>query len=117
MEIKADFLILGSGIAGLSYALKVCKHGSVAIVTKKEKVESSTNYAQGGIASVLGLDDSFDLHIEDTLTVGEGLSHPEVVESVVTDGPARISELVAWGVNFSKSRSAQEDVYDLGREG
>ena len=81
MEIKTDFLILGSGIAGLSYALKVCSYGSVAIVTKKEKVESSTNYAQGGIASVLGLDDSFDFHIADTLTVGEGLSHPDVVES------------------------------------
>jgi L-aspartate oxidase len=117
MEIKTDFLILGSGIAGLSYALKVCRYGSVAIVTKKEKVESSTNYAQGGIASVLGLDDSFDLHMADTLTVGEGLSHPDVVESVVKDGPERIGELVAWGVNFSRSRSEQEDVYDLGREG
>ena len=117
MEIKTDFLILGSGIAGLSYALKVCRHGSVAIVTKKKKVESSTNYAQGGIASVLGVDDSFDLHIADTLTVGEGLSRPEVVEGVVKEGPARIDDLVAWGVNFSKSKSNDRDVYDLGREG
>ncbi len=117
MEIKTDFLILGSGIAGLSFALKVCNFGSVAIVTKKEKIESSTNYAQGGIASVLGTDDSFDSHIADTLAVGDGLSHPEVVESVVKDGPSRIRELIEWGVNFSKNSSEKGDSYDLGREG
>lgn len=117
MEIKTDFLVLGSGIAGLSFALKVCKVGSVAIVTKKEKIESSTNYAQGGIAAVLGPDDSFDFHITDTLNVGDGLSHPDVVESVVRDGPSRINELVAWGVNFSKNSSEKETSYDLGREG
>ena len=117
MEIKTDFLVLGSGIAGLSFALKVCEYGSVAIVTKKEKIESSTNYAQGGIAAVLGPDDSFDSHITDTLTVGDGLSHPKVVESVVKDGPHRIDELVEWGVNFSKDGSGKEPSYDLGREG
>ena len=117
MEIKTDFLVLGSGIAGLSFALKVCKFGSVAIVTKKEKIESSTNYAQGGIAAVLGADDSFDLHIADTLAVGAGLSHPEVVENVVKDGPARIDELVEWGVNFSRNSSEKGAPYDLGREG
>jgi L-aspartate oxidase len=117
MQIKTEFLILGSGIAGLSFALKVCKYGSVAIVTKKEKLESSTNYAQGGIASVLGDDDSFDLHIADTLTVGDGLSHPKVVESVVMDGPARINELVELGVKFSKGRNKKGPFYDLGREG
>ena len=99
MQIKTDFLILGSGIAGLSFALKVCKYGAVAIVTKKEKLESGTNYAQGGIASVLGDDDSFDLHIADTLTVGDtpkALTHEpiklepfdtEVDTSVVDDTP------------------------------
>jgi len=117
MQIKTDFLILGSGIAGLSFALKVCKYGSVAIVTKKEKLESSTNYAQGGIASVLGDDDSFDLHIADTLTVGDGLSRPKVVESVVKDGPARINELVGLGVKFSKGKNKSGTLYDLGREG
>jgi L-aspartate oxidase len=117
MEIKTDFLVLGSGIAGLSFALKVCNFGSVAIVTKKEKIESSTNYAQGGIAAVLGTDDSFDLHIADTLAVGAGLSYPEVVESVVRDGPSRIDDLVAWGVNFSRNSSEKGTLYDLGREG
>ena len=117
MEIKTDFLILGSGIAGLSFALKVCKYGSVAIVTKKEKLESGTNYAQGGIASVLGDDDSFDLHIADTLTVGDGLSHHKVVESVVKDGPSRINELVELGVKFSKGKNKMGSSYDLGREG
>ena len=117
MEIKTDFLILGSGIAGLSFALKVCKYGSVAIVTKKEKLESGTNYAQGGIASVLGDDDSFDLHMADTLTVGDGLSHHKVVESVVKDGPSRINELVELGVKFSKGKNKMGSSYDLGREG
>ena len=117
MEIKTDFLVLGSGIAGLSFALKVCHFGSVAIVTKKEKIESSTNYAQGGIASVLGADDSFDSHIADTLAVGDGLSHLDVVENVVKDGPSRIRELIKWGVNFSKDSNGKENTYDLGREG
>ena len=117
MQIKTDFLILGSGIAGLSFALKVCKYGSVSIVTKKEKLESGTNYAQGGIASVLGDDDSFDLHIADTLTVGDGLSRPKVVESVIKDGPARINELVELGVKFSKGKNKNGPLYDLGREG
>ena len=117
MEIKTDFLVLGSGIAGLSFALKVCNFGSVAIVTKKEKIESSTNYAQGGIASVLGADDSFGSHIADTLVVGDGLSHLDVVESVVKEGPSRIRELIKWGVNFSKNSNSKENSYDLGREG
>lgn len=117
MNITTDFLVLGSGIAGLSFALKACEYGSVTIVTKKEKIESSTNCAQGGIATVLGSDDSFDLHIADTLTVGCGLSDPWVVESVVGDGPARIEELVKWGVNFSRNGRRSNSAYDLGREG
>ena len=102
MEIKTDFLILGSGIAGLSFALKVCNFGSVAIVTKKEKIESSTNYAQGGIASVVGTDDSFDSHIKDTLKTGCGLSNSETVKNVIQSAPKRIEELLELGVNFSK---------------
>lgn len=116
MDFRFDFLVIGSGIAGLSFALKVADSGSVAVVTKKDKIETSTNYAQGGIASVLGPDDSFQLHIQDTLNAGDGLCHPEVVEKVVLSGPDRIGELMALGVNFNTdpNRSSQ---YDLGREG
>ncbi|HJX30802.1 MAG TPA: FAD-binding protein, partial [Thermodesulfobacteriota bacterium] len=83
MEIKTDFLIIGSGIAGLSFALKVAPLGTVVIVTKKNKLESSTNYAQGGIAAVMSSDDSFEEHIKDTLIAGDGLCHQEVVKMVV----------------------------------
>lgn len=116
MDFKFDFLVIGSGIAGLSFALKVADTGSVAIVTKKDKLETSTNYAQGGIASVLGPDDSFQLHIQDTLNAGDGLCHQDVVEKVVVSGPERISELMSLGVDFNTDplRSSQ---YDLGREG
>lgn len=116
MDFKFDFLVIGSGIAGLSFALKVADSGSVAIVTKKDKLETSTNYAQGGIASVLGPDDSFQLHIQDTLNAGDGLCHPDVVEKVVLSGPDRIRELIELGVRFNMdaNRSAH---YDLGREG
>ena len=73
MEIRADYLVIGSGIAGLSFALKASEHGSVAVITKKEQAESNTNYAQGGIAAVFASDDSFDLHVGDTLEAGAGL--------------------------------------------
>ena len=84
-----DILVVGSGIAGLTFALKVAEQCKVAVVTKKEKVETSTNYAQGGIASVLSPDDSFDLHIQDTLSSGDGLCHSDVVEMVIKEGPQR----------------------------
>lgn len=113
MEIKTDFLIIGSGIAGLSYALKVSDLGKVAIITKKEDSESNTNYAQGGIAAVLSPADSFELHIQDTIKAGEGLSNPEVVRKVVEAGPKAIEELIQIGVKFTKSK----DGLDLGREG
>jgi L-aspartate oxidase len=116
MEIKTDFLILGSGIAGLSLAIKAAALGSVAIVTKKEKTESNTNYAQGGIAAVTDQTDSFALHINDTLICGAGLCKKEVVEFVVKEAPSRIAELIDWGVNFTKS-AAPPYPYDLGREG
>jgi L-aspartate oxidase len=98
-----DFLVLGSGVAGLSFALEVARAGSVAIVTKKERSESNTNYAQGGIASVLSPDDSFEAHIRDTVVAGAGLCHLDVVEMVVRRGPSQIEKLGRWGVQFTRS--------------
>jgi L-aspartate oxidase len=116
MEFKTDFLIIGSGIAGLSLAIKASTLGSVAIVTKKEKSESNTNYAQGGIAAVTDKTDSFDEHINDTLICGAGLCHKDVVDFVVKEAPPRIQELIEWGVEFTKSEEPPH-LYDLGREG
>lgn len=115
MEIETDYLVIGSGIAGLSFALEAAKTGRVAIVTKKEMMEASTNYAQGGIASVFDLDDSFDLHVEDTLKSGVGLCNRKTVEMVVKEGPERIRELIAMGVNFT--RDEDSDDLELGMEG
>ena len=118
MEMETDFFIIGSGIAGLSFALKVADFGKVVLVTKKEAIESSTNKAQGGIASVFGNLDSFDLHIQDTFAAGDGLCHQDVVEMVVNDGPDRIRELMALGVQFNVKEQAGDDTeFDLGREG
>jgi L-aspartate oxidase len=116
MEFRTDFLILGSGIAGLSLAIKASTLGSVAIVTKKEKSESNTNYAQGGIAAVTDQTDSFDEHIQDTLICGGGLCKKDVVEFIVKEAPPRIQELIEWGVNFTKSETPPH-LYDLGQEG
>jgi L-aspartate oxidase len=115
MKNQFDYLVIGSGIAGLTFALKAARSGSVAIVTKKDKLETNTNYAQGGIASVFGQDDSFDLHIRDTLEAGDGLCHPEVVDLVVRTGPDRIKDLLELGVAFN--RGPDGDSFDLGREG
>ena len=116
MEITSDYLIIGSGIAGLSFALKAALRGTVNIVTKKEKMDASTNYAQGGIASVLDPQDSFDLHMADTLESGAGLCNEEVVRMVVTNGPAMIQELVSLGVRFSRNKK-QANRLDLTQEG
>ncbi len=116
MEYKIDFLVIGTGIAGLSFALKVAEYGRVAIVTKKEAMETSTNYAQGGIASVFGQYDSFDLHIRDTLEAGDGLCNRGVVETVVKSGPERIRELINWGVAFTQDSAGKLEL-DLGLEG
>ena len=113
MEIKTDFLVLGSGIAGLFYALKVAEFGSVAIVTKKLKAESNTNLAQGGIASVLSSNDSFDSHINDTMNAGAQLCHRDAVEVLVKEGPDRVKELMEIGVEFTRMGNR----LDLGREG
>ncbi len=121
MKVKTDFLIIGSGVAGLTFALKVADHGSVAIVTKKGVMDTNTAQAQGGIASVFGKLDSFDLHIRDTLVAGDGLCNREVVEIVVRNGPERIHELIDMGVRFnlaeSKRGKGEELNLDLGREG
>ena len=105
MQHDVDFLVIGSGIAGLSFALKVARAGRVALVTKKEAMETNTNYAQGGIASVGGQYDSFDLHVQDTLNSGDGLCKKDVVETVIKDAPARIQELVNLGVEFTRSHT------------
>jgi L-aspartate oxidase len=115
-----DFLILGSGIAGLTFALKVAPRGRVAIVTKKDRAESNTNYAQGGIASVTSKEDSFESHVRDTLAAGAGLCNEKVVRTIVEEGPARIAELIELGMKFSEreipaSHGAHE--LDLGKEG
>ena len=115
-----DYLILGSGIAGLTFALKVAPHGRVAIVTKKNRAESNTNYAQGGIASVTSKEDSFELHVRDTLEAGAGLCKESVVRTIVEEGPARIAELIELGMKFSEREAPSEDggkELDLGREG
>jgi len=116
MQYDVDFLVIGTGIAGLTFALKVAEFGRVAIVTKKEAAETSTNYAQGGIASVFGQYDSFELHVRDTLESGNGLCKPDVVEMVVKDGPVRIQELIDWGVAFSRDHAGKLEL-DLGLEG
>ncbi|MBI5286829.1 MAG: L-aspartate oxidase [Deltaproteobacteria bacterium] len=114
MEVKTDFLVIGSGIAGLSFALKAASLGTVAVVTKRQRRESATYYAQGGIASVLSKEDTFEAHIKDTLVAGVGLCHPEIVEMVVKDGPNRIHELMQIGAKFTMRPGGNEP--DLGKE-
>lgn len=113
MRIESDFLVIGSGIAGLSFALQAANHGSVAIVTKRDISESATKYAQGGIASVFSDEDSFDAHIDDTLVAGAGICREDVVRMVVEEGPQTIRNLIEWGVKFTTSGES----YDLTREG
>src|SRR5579862_2501735 len=115
-----DFIVLGSGIAGLSFALKVAPHGRVGIVTKKNRAESNTNYAQGGIAAVTSKEDSFELHVRDTLKAGAGLCKEKIVRTIIEEGPARIAELIELGMHFSEReipQSAGAHELDLGREG
>lgn len=118
MAIETDFLVIGSGMAGLSFALRASEFGRVVILTKKEDTESNTNYAQGGIASVFGKDDSFDLHIDDTMRTGVGLCDPEAVRVMVEAGPRLVNELVAFGTDFSRAGDeGEKGAFDLGREG
>jgi L-aspartate oxidase len=116
--MQTDFLVIGSGIAGLVYALKVAQHcpdKKVTILTKASADETNTKYAQGGIAVVNDMEnDSFDKHIEDTLIAGDGLCNKDVVEIVVKEGPARVQEIIDWGTQFDKAPSGD---YRLGKEG
>ncbi len=111
---KFDFLIIGSGIAGLSYALKVAEYGSVAIITKKEIDNTNTFYAQGGIASVMDTSDNFQKHIDDTLDAGDGICDLKAVEFLVKNAPKQIKELVKFGANFDKLENGE---FDLAKEG
>jgi L-aspartate oxidase len=116
--MQTDFLVIGSGIAGLTYALKVAQHypdKQVTVITKATPDETNTKYAQGGIAVVNDLEnDSFEKHIEDTLIAGDGLCNKEVVEIVVKEGPARVQEIIDWGAQFDKDPQGD---YRLGKEG
>ena len=116
MAYTSDFLVIGSGIAGLSFALKASQYGTVNIVTKKEKSDTNTNLAQGGIAAVLSLDDSPELHIKDTLESGAGLCHEDSVRVVVENGAERIKELISLGVDFTRQED-NPDQLELGKEG
>ena len=112
--MKSDFLVIGSGSAGLSFALKAAKVGKVTIVTKGELVECNTNYAQGGICSVTYLPDTFEKHIEDTLICGAGKCDREAVELVVCNAPEAAKDLIEWGTRFDKTK---DGLFDLHREG
>ncbi len=114
MTENFDFLVIGSGVAGLTFALKVAEHGTVAIVTKKASAESNTNYAQGGIAAVMDPADNVEEHIQDTLIAGAGLCDEDVVRIVVTEGPERVRELMELGAKFDREAGGE---LHLGREG
>lgn len=114
MKITSDFLVIGSGIAGLSYALKVADQGTVCLVTKRDVDVTATQLAQGGIAAVSSAEDSFAAHAQDTMVAGVNLPHPDIVNLVVEAGPKAVADLIDWGVKFSRN---QTDEYDLTREG
>jgi L-aspartate oxidase len=117
VPVESDFLVLGSGIAGLTCALECAREGCVVLVTKDRLPESSSRYAQGGIASVWSPEDSFQSHIDDTLVAGAGLCHRDVVEIVVREGPDRVRDLIALGTNFDLRADPEDPGYDLGQEG
>jgi len=114
MEKRVDFLVIGSGLGGLSFALKVAPYGKVCLITKSELDETSTRYAQGGIAAVTNDSDSYDKHLEDTLIAGDGLCSEQVVRMVVQEAPKQIEELIKWGTEFDRESSGN---YDLAKEG
>lgn len=111
---KSDFLVIGSGLAGLMYAVKISKYGTVSVVTKSQIDNTNTSYAQGGIATVQKVNDSYKKHINDTLIAGDGICDEDVVRTVITEGPEKIKELIAFGTKFDKKA---DGTYDLGKEG
>ena len=111
---QVDFLVIGSGIAGLSFSLKAAKYGSVCLLTKDVVQETSTRYAQGGIAAVMYDPDTYEKHIKDTMVAGHELSDPEIVRITITESTERVKDLIQWGVDFDKNISGK---YDLAREG
>lgn len=115
--IETDYLVIGSGIAGLSLSIKLSELGTVALVTKRDFLDGSTSYAQGGIAAVMSPEDSFEEHVRDTLKAGAGLCREDVVRKVVEEGPVRIQELIQWGMAFTRSEQTEEEKYELGLEG
>ncbi len=114
MQTKIDFLVIGSGIAGLSFALKAAQVGKVIIITKSDAEETATRYAQGGIAAVWYDPDTYEKHISDTMIAGDDLSDEKIVKITITESTERVQELINWGVEFDKNRSGR---YDLAREG
>jgi L-aspartate oxidase len=114
MRKKVDFLVIGSGIAGLTFAIKVAKFGKVCIVTKSKMDDTATSWAQGGIAAVMYTPESFEKHIQDTIVAGDGLCNEEVVRLTITESTERIKDLIKWGANFDKTKSGK---YDLAKEG
>ncbi|MBK7175467.1 MAG: L-aspartate oxidase [Bacteroidales bacterium] len=114
MRKHVDFLVIGSGIAGLSFALKASRYGKVCIVTKNKAEESATKYAQGGIAAVTYTPDSYEKHIKDTLIAGDDLNDERIVRITITEAPERVKELVEYGVQFDKNESGR---FDLAKEG
>lgn len=112
--LETDYLVLGSGLAGLNFALLAAEHGRVVVVTKKRPDDTNTNLAQGGVAAVLGADDSLDLHVADTLTAGDGLCDRKIVEMAVSEAPAQVHRLLELGVRLARNEAGD---LDLGREG
>jgi L-aspartate oxidase len=112
-----DFVVIGSGIAGLMSALRLCRFGRVGVISKKAASEGCTNYAQGGIACVMTDEDSIQSHLDDTLDAGAGLCDEEVVRDILSGGRAVIDALLAYGLEFSKQEHGEEHAFDLGREG
>ncbi len=112
--LETDYLVIGSGIAGLNFALLAAEHGRVVVCTKKRPNDTNTNWAQGGVAAVLASDDSFEQHISDTLVAGDGLCDRKVVELCVNEGPAQVQRLLDVGVRLARDASG---ALDLGMEG
>ena len=111
----SDFLVIGAGVAGLSFALRAAEHGKVAVITKGKFLDCSSAKAQGGIAAVWDRNDSFEDHIADTLDAGAGLCNEQAVRTIVEEGPGAIRELLEWGVNFDPGNQGED--YELAREG